>query len=184
LGHAILCAKHFVGDEPFAVLLGDDLMKSRVPVTKQLIEVADRYDASVVGVQQVSLDDISRWSSVRVAQVEERVYDVLGLKEKPKREEVESLFAILGRYVLTSEIFSVLENTPPGYGGEIQLTDALSELVRRQRVMALDFEGIRYDTGNICGYLEANIEFSLEHPDAGPWLKGFIGELGKRMAGG
>ena len=174
LGHAIWCARRFVGDEPFAVLLGDDLMRSQTPVTEQLVHAAEEYDASVLGVQQVSREDIARYSSLRVSPVSERLYDVTALIEKPPPAEAYSLFAILGRYVLKPGIFSVLADLPAGHGGEVQLTDAIDILCRRERVLALDFEGRRYDTGILPGYLEAQIDFALAHPGTGDWMRAFI----------
>ena len=181
LGHAIWRAKRFVGDEPFAVLLGEDIMRAEKPVTKQLVEAAEKYDASAVGVQKVSTQAISRYSSVKVDALEERIYAVSDMNEKPKPEEMFSNFAILGRYVLTPEIFDILEQVKPGYGGEIQLTDGLKELCQKRRMVAVDFEGRRYDTGNLNGFLEATIDFALDHPGTGPWLKRFIQEKAARM---
>lgn len=180
LGHAIWRAKRFVGDEPFAVLLGDDIMRSNRPVTGQLIAAAEKYNASAVGVQQVSLDAISKYCSVKTeAVLEDRVFAVSDMVEKPRPEQVFSNYAILGRYVLTPGIFDVLENLSPGYGGEIQLTDGLGVLCGRERMVAVDFEGKRYDTGNLRGFLEATIDFSLEHPETGPWLKQYLREKAK-----
>ena len=125
LGHAIWRAKRFVGDEPFAVLLGDDIMRARKPVTRQLIEAAEKYDASVVGVQKVSTQAISKYSSVKISPLEERIFSVSDMNEKPRPEQMFSNYAILGRYVLKSDIFDILENLQPGYGGDIQLTDGL-----------------------------------------------------------
>jgi UTP--glucose-1-phosphate uridylyltransferase len=170
-----------VGNEPFAVLLGDDLISSVTPVTAQLVKMAERYEASVVGVQQVPRETISRYSSLRLSPVAERLYDVTALVEKPRPEEALSLFAILGRYVLTPRVFSLLENLPPGYGGEIQLTDAINALCQEERVLALDFEGRRYDTGSLSGYLEANIDFALAHPDVSEWTRAYIREKAKRL---
>lgn len=182
LGHAIWRAKRFVGDEPFAVLLGDDIMRSDRPVTGQLIAAAEKYNASAVGVQQVSLDAISKYCSVKTeAVLEERVFTVSDMVEKPRPEQVFSNYAILGRYVLTPGIFDVLENLSPGYGGEIQLTDGLGVLCQRERMVAVDFEGTRYDTGNLRGFLEATIDFSLEHPETGPWLKEYLRQKAKGL---
>ena len=128
LGHAIGRARRFVGDEPFAVLLGDDIMRAKKPVTLQLVEAAEKYGASALGVQEVATEAISRYSSVKVAPLEERIFDVSDMNEKPTPEQRFSNYAILGRYVLTPEIFDILENVKPGYGGEIQLTDGLREL--------------------------------------------------------
>ena len=176
LGHAIWRAKRFVGDEPFAVLLGDDIMRGRTPVIGQLIAAAEKYDASAVGVQRVATEVISKYSSVKVSPLEERVFSVSDMNEKPKPQEMFSNYAILGRYVLKPEIFDILEHQAPGYGGEIQLTDGLKKLCGRDKMVAVDFEGRRYDTGNLKGFLEATIDFALEHPETGEWLKGFLKE--------
>ena len=179
LGHAVWRAKRFVGDEPFAVLLGDDIMMADVPVTKQLIDAAEKYGAAAVGTQKVSPEAISRYSSLQVTALEDRVYKVTDMNEKPKPGEAFSDFAILGRYVLTSGIFDLLEKTPPGYGGEIQLTDGLCALCKTSPMVAVDFEGRRYDTGNLQGYLEAMIDFALKDPSVDTWLKEFILEKAK-----
>ena len=176
LGHAIARARRFVGDEPFAVLLGDDIMRARKPVTLQLVEAAEKYNSSAVGVQKVSTEAISRYSSVKVTPLEERIFSVSDMKEKPSPEQIFSNYAILGRYVLTPDIFEILDHMQPGYGGEIQLTDGLRELSQVSRMVAVDFEGRRYDTGNLNGFLEATIDFALDHPASGPWLKNFIKE--------
>jgi len=182
LGHAVWCAKRFVGDEPFAVLLGDDIMMSETPVTKQLIDAAEKYGASAVGTQKVTPEAISKYSSLKVSQLEERIYRVSDMNEKPSPAEAFSEFAILGRYVLTPEVFSILENTAPGYGGEIQLTDGLRELCRISPMVAVDFLGKRYDTGNLPGFLEATIDFALLDPTVGLWLKEFILEKAKTIS--
>ena len=174
LGHAVWRAKRFVGDEPFAVLLGDDIMMSDVPVTKQLIDAAEKHGASAVGTQKVSMDAISKYSSLKVSQLEDRVYKVSDMNEKPKPEEAFSEFAILGRYVLTADIFDIIEKTPPGYGGEIQLTDGLKALCKVAPMVAVDFVGRRYDTGNVKGFLEATVDFALQDPAIAPWLKQFL----------
>ena len=181
LGHAIWRAKRFVGDEPFAVLLGDDIMRARKPVTRQLIEAAEKYDASVVGVQKVSTQAISKYSSVKISPLEERIFAVSDMNEKPRPEQMFSNYAILGRYVLKSGIFAILENLQPGYGGEIQLTDGLKELCRRDRMVAVDFEGRRYDTGNLQGFLEATLDFALDHPATGDRLRHFIKEKAQML---
>jgi UTP--glucose-1-phosphate uridylyltransferase len=183
LGHAIWRAKRFVGDEPFAVLLGDDIMMAKTPVTKQLIDAAEKYGACAVGTQTVTDEAISRYSSLKIQQLpsEKRIYRVSDMNEKPTLEEKFSNFAILGRYVLTSEIFDLLENTPPGYGGEIQLTDGLKTLCKQSPMVAVDFEGRRYDTGNLKGFLEATIDFALESGEIGPWLREFILDKAKGL---
>ncbi len=181
LGHAIWRAKRFVGDEPFAVLLGDDIMKASVPVTRQLIDAAEKYSASAVGVQYVATEAISKYSSVKVSPLEGRVFQVSDMNEKPTPEQMLSNYAILGRYVLTPEIFDILENLSPGYGGEIQLTDGLKQLCRTNPMVAVDFEGRRYDTGNLNGFLEATIDFALGHPQTGDWLRRFILDKAKHL---
>lgn len=183
LGHAIWRAKRFIGDEPFAVLLGDDIMMAKTPVTKQLIDAAEKYGASAVGTQAVSDDAISKYSSLKTLSLpqEDRVFRVTDMNEKPTIEEKFSNYAILGRYVLTSEIFDILENTQPGYGGEIQLTDGLKVLCKNSPMVAVDFEGRRYDTGNLKGFLEATIDYALENDEIGAWLRAFIAEKAKGL---
>ena len=181
LGHAIWRAKRFVGDEPFAVLLGDDIMRARRPVIRQLMDAAEKYNSSAVGVQAVATEAISKYSSVKVAPLEERIFSVSGMNEKPTPEQMFSNYAILGRYVLTPDIFDILEGLKPGYGGEIQLTDGLKELCRVSNMVAVDFEGRRYDTGNLRGFLEATIDFALDHPETGAWLKSFLREKAKHL---
>lgn len=181
LGHAISRARRFVGDEPFAVLLGDDIMRSAKPVIGQLIQAAEKYDCSCVGVQEVATEAISKYSSVKVAPLENRIFSVSDMNEKPSREQMLSNYAILGRYVLTPDIFDILDNTAPGYGGEIQLTDGLRTLSHQGKMVAVDFEGRRYDTGNLNGFLEATIDFALDHPQTGAWLKKFILDKSKTL---
>lgn len=181
LGHAIWRAKRFVGDEPFAVLLGDDIMRAKRPVIRQLMDAAEKYDASCVGVQKVATEVISKYSSVKVSPLEERVFSVSDMNEKPTPTEMFSNYAILGRYVLTPDIFDILERLTPGYGGEVQLTDGLKELCMRSRMVAVDFDGRRYDTGNLKGFLEATIDFALDHPETGAWLKEHLKEKAKTL---
>ena len=183
LGHAIWRAKRFVGDEPFAVLLGDDIMMAQTPVTKQLVDAAEKYGASAVGTQLVSDEAISRYSSLKTRSLpnEDRIFRVSDMNEKPTPEEKFSNYAILGRYVLTSEIFNILEHTPPGYGGEIQLTDGLRTLCKQSPMVAVDFEGRRYDTGNLKGFLEATIDFALMDDEIGSWLREFILDKAKGL---
>ena len=150
-------------------------------MTLQLVEAAEKYGAAAVGVQKVTTEAISKYSSVKVSPLEERIFSVADMNEKPSPEQMFSNFAILGRYVLTPEIFDILENLKPGYGGEIQLTDGLRELCQRSRMVAVDFEGRRYDTGNLRGFLEATIDFALDHPETGPWLSRFIREKAAKL---
>ena len=175
LGHAVWRARSFVNDEPFAVLLGDDIMLSETPVLRQLVTAAERNDCSAVAVRQVPDELICKYSSVKLEeQLSERVYRISDMNEKPTLDEKLSDFAILGRYVLTPAIFDILENTPPGRNNEIQLTDGMRTLCRREMMCAVDFEGRRYDTGNLKGYLEAIIDFALKNEEAGDWLRRFI----------
>ena len=175
LGHAIWRAKSFVGDEPFGILLGDDIMLSEKPVLKQLVEAAEANSCSAIAVREVPDELIVKYSSVKLEEkLSDRVYRISDMNEKPTLEEKLSQFAILGRYVLTPQIFDILEHTAPGRNNEIQLTDGMKELVHREPMCAVDFEGRRYDTGNLKGYLESIIDFALKNEEAGPWLRQFI----------
>ncbi|GAA0367863.1 UTP--glucose-1-phosphate uridylyltransferase GalU [Bacillus horti] len=168
LGHAIWCARKFIGQESFAVLLGDDIVQSEnKPCLKQLIDIHNRYNCSVVGVQEVPDADVSKYGIVSPMgnQIEENVIHVNSLVEKPALEEAPSNFAIMGRYVLRPEIFDILENQEPGAGGEIQLTDAIKRLNEAQAVLAYNFEGIRYDVGDKFGFIKATIDFALQRAD-------------------
>ena len=162
LGHAILCAKTFVGDEPFAVLLGDDVVyNDQKPCLKQLIDCYGEYKTSVLGVQTVDQQDVNKYGIVGGIHIEDRVYKVKDLVEKPSIEEAPSNIAILGRYIITPKIFEILENTAPGKGNEIQLTDALLKLIEHEAMYAYDFEGRRYDVGDKLGFLQATVEYAL-----------------------
>ena len=162
LGHAIHCAKTFVGNEPFAVLLGDDVVDSSKPCLKQLIDCFNEYNTTILGVQTVPKESVSKYGIVNGIHIEDRVYKVKDLVEKPSIEEAPSNVAILGRYIITPEIFNILENTKPGKGGEIQLTDALKTLIGQEAMYAYNFEGKRYDVGDKLGFLQATIEFALK----------------------
>ena len=165
LGHAVLCARQFVGDEPFAVLLGDDIVDAEVPVLKQLMDVYDDVGGSVLGVQEVPKDKVSSYGIVKPVPVKERLWRAEDLVEKPPVDEAPSRLAVLGRYIISPEIFDILSKTAPGRGGEIQLTDALKTLAERESVYAYQFEGRRYDVGDKQGYLEATVEYALKRPD-------------------
>lgn len=166
LGHAILCARTFVGNEPFAVLLGDDVVyNDQKPCLKQLIDCYGEYNTSVLGVQTVSPENVNKYGIVGGIQIEDRVYKVKELVEKPSLEEAPSNVAILGRYIITPKIFEILENTAPGKGNEIQLTDALLKLIEEEAMYAYDFEGRRYDVGDKLGFLEATIEYALRREE-------------------
>ena len=175
LGHAIYCAKAFVGNEPFAILLGDDIMLSETPVLKQLVQAAEANSCSAIAVREFPDDEIGKYSSVKLEeQLSSGVYRIGDMNEKPTPEEKFSNFAIMGRYVLTPAIFDILERTPPGRNNEIQLTDGMKQLCRVEKMCAVDFEGRRYDTGNLKGYLESIIDFALKNEEAGDWLRKFI----------
>lgn len=165
LGHAIYCAKSFINNEPFAVLLGDDIVDSKVPCLKQLINVYNEYKTSVLGVQHVPSEDISLYGIVDCKNIDGRVYKVKDLVEKPDAESAPSDIAILGRYIITPRIFEFLETAEPGKGGEIQLTDALKRLVGVEAIYAYDFIGRRYDVGDKMGFLKATVEFAMKRED-------------------
>ena len=165
LGHAIHCAKTFVGNEPFAVLLGDDVVHSEVPCLKQLIDCFDEYKTTILGVQTVPEENVSKYGIVDGIHIEDRVYKVKDLVEKPSVEDAPSNIAILGRYIITPQIFEILENTAPGKGGEIQLTDAVKTLISQEAMYAYNFEGKRYDVGDKLGFLQATIEYALRKPE-------------------
>jgi len=167
LGHAVLCAKSFIGNEPFAVLLGDDVVDSEVPCLKQMIDVYDEYQTSVLGVQHVLKSEVNKYGIVDCEVTADKIYKVRNLVEKPSIETAPSNIAILGRYIIEPAIFRILENTTPGSGGEIQLTDALKTLALMQDMYAYDFTGRRYDVGNRMGFLEATVEFALKREDIG-----------------
>ncbi len=165
LGHAIAYARSFVGEEPFAVLLGDDLVHARNPCLKQLLEAHERYQGTILGVQEVAREAVSRYGIIDGEQVAEGVYRVKKLVEKPNPEEAPSRVAILGRYIISPAVFEILARTGPGKGGEIQLTDALDELARKKEVYAYIFEGRRYDVGSKQGFLEATVEYALRREE-------------------
>ena len=167
LGHAVLCAKPVVGDEPFAVLLADDLLDGNPPVMKQMVDTFNYYHCSVLGVQDVPRADTKSYGIVAARPLADRVEQVSAIVEKPKPEEAPSTLAVVGRYVLTSRIFHHLENVRPGSGGEIQLTDGIAALMSEQQVLAYRYAGTRYDCGSKLGYLQAMVELGLRHPEIG-----------------
>lgn len=182
LGDAVLQAKAFVGDEPFVVMLGDDLMKDEVPLTKQLMDVHEETSASVLAVMEVPHEDTSKYGVIDPeGQLNESVYNVRRFVEKPAPEEAPSNLAIIGRYLLTPEIFEILETQETGAGGEVQLTDAIDRLNQHQRVFALNFQGQRFDVGNKFGFLQTTIEYGLTHPEVKDELAAFIKELAQEL---
>lgn len=181
LGHAVLCAKTFVGNEPFAVMLGDDVVVSEKPCIGQLIEQYDKYGLSVLGVQKVGMEHVSKYGIVDCENVEGRMYKLKGMVEKPKIEDAPSDIAVLGRYVITPGIFECLERTPKGAGGEIQLTDALVLLSEKEDIYAYDFEGKRYDIGNKQGFLQATVDFALSRPDLKDDFAKYLKEISNKL---
>ncbi len=174
LGNAIYYAKKHVGDEPFVVLLGDDIISSDVPCTKQLIEYYEKYKAPIIAVNKVEKETIESYGVVDGELVEDRVYKVKDLVEKPKPEDAPSNLGITGRYLLTPDIFDAIDKTKPGKGGEIQLTDALKILSQERDMYAYDFEGVRYDLGNKADYIKATIEYALRRDEFNGWLKEYL----------
>lgn len=178
LGHAIYCAKSFIGNEPFAVLLGDDIVDARVPVLKQLLDVYDNYRHSVIGVQTVELKDVSKYGIVKPSiNIDENTFYLDGLVEKPSLDYAPSNYAVLGRYILTPEIFTILNDLPLGVGGEIQLTDALQKLTNIQKVLAFNFEGKRHDIGDKVGFIKATIDFAMKRDDIRDELVEYLREV-------
>jgi UTP--glucose-1-phosphate uridylyltransferase len=178
LGHAVLCAKQFVGDEPFAVMLGDDIVYNEErPCLGQLIEVYEREQASVLGVQRVEREAVSKYGIIDGDKIEDRLFTVRDMVEKPPVEAAPSQEAVLGRYVLSPAVFEEIEKTPKGVGGEIQLTDALCSLAKKERVLAYDFEGVRYDAGDKLGYLKATVEYALRHEEVSEGFRSYLKSL-------
>lgn len=177
LGHAINCARIFVGDEPFAVLLGDDIVDSQVPCLKQLIDCYNEKGVSILGVQTVADDDVSKYGIIKGQQLSDRVYKVDSLVEKPKKEEAPSNVAVLGRYIISPRIFDILDRTIPGKNSEIQLTDALMELTNYEAIYAYDFEGRRHDVGDKLGFLQATVEYALKREDLRDGFMAYLNNL-------
>ena len=182
LGHAIWRAKSFVGDEPFGILLGDDIMLSDTPVLKQLVDAAETNHCSAIAIREFPGEEICKYSSVKLEEkLSDRVYRIGDMNEKPTMDERLSNYAIMGRYVLTPAIFDILANTAPGRNNEIQLTDGMKQLCHVEPMCAEDFEGRRYDTGNLKGYLESIIDFALKNEEAGEWLRQFIIDKAEKL---
>lgn len=178
LGHAVLCAKDLVGDEPFAVLLGDDIIDSDVPCLKQMLDVYEKYDgAPVVALQEVEGEAISRFGAIAGEAVEPNVFRISNMVEKPRVEDAPSNLAIIGRYLLVPEVFGLIEQTPRGVGGEIQITDALRQLAEQRPFYGLRFTGRRHDAGDKLGFLEATVEFALKRADLGGPFRDYLKSL-------
>ncbi len=174
LGHAVLATRDIIADEPFAVLLPDDIIESKVPVLKQMLEVYKQYKTSVVAVERINSEDTVEYGVIESKEISRRTYQVLSLVEKPEPVEAPSNLGIVGRYILTPQIFNALKVTQPGTNQEIQLTDALQLLLKKQAIYACEFEGVRYDTGTPLGWLKATVAFALKHPDLGQELKKYL----------
>lgn len=181
LGHAVLCARSFVGDEPFAVLYGDDVIIGEDPAIAQLCRAYEQYGKGVVGVNKVSEEAITKYSSLQVEPLADRQFKVTDMIEKPSPDKIMSLYSILGRCVLPPSIFELLEHTEPGAGGELQLTDAMKTLARTETMTAVEFTGTRYDMGNKLGILQANCEVALQHPEVADGFKAYVKELAARL---
>ena len=185
LGDAVRLAKSFVGDEPFVVMLGDDLMNDKVPLTKQLIDEYDKTHASILAVKKVPHDEVSAYGVIDPEkEVSKDLYNVKKFVEKPAVADAPSDLAIIGRYLLTPEIFDILDNQKPGKGNEIQLTDAIDTLNQTQRVFAHEFKGDRYDVGNKFGYVKTNVEYGLTHPEVKDELRAYILDLAAKLQSG
>lgn len=178
LGHAVYCAKPFVGNEPFAVLLGDDVVDSKKPCLKQMMEVFDEYRSTILGVQPVKWENVNKYGIVSGEKLSDTIYSVKDLVEKPMKDVAPTNIAILGRYILTPKIFEILENTSRGVGGEIQLTDGLKKLSSIEKIFAYTFEGRRYDVGSKIGFLEATVDFALKREDLREEFKKYLKQLG------
>jgi len=177
LGHAVLTAKRVVGDDPFAVLLGDDIIDAKVPALKQMMEVYARYPATILAIQKVPKAQTQHYGIIDAKRIEDGVYLVNDLVEKPSPREAPSNLAIIGRYILTPEIFGALEQTRPGKGGEIQLTDGLRLLMRKQPIYAYEFDGVRHDAGDKLGFLKATVEFGLKNVEFGTEFRNYLKKL-------
>ena len=181
LGHAVLQARSFIGNDPFAVLYGDDVIIGEDPAISQLCRAYDKYGKGVVGVNKVSPEAIGKYSSLKVDHLEDRIFKVTDMVEKPTPDKVLSLYSILGRCVLEPEIFDILERTPLGAGGELQLTDAMKTTAREKSMIAVEFTGKRYDMGNKLGIMQAGCEVALNHPEIGEDFKAYLKELVKTL---
>ncbi|MDQ7837197.1 MAG: UTP--glucose-1-phosphate uridylyltransferase GalU [Thermodesulfobacteriota bacterium] len=174
LGHAILCTKDLVGNEPFVVVLGDDLVDASIPCTQQLLNVFNEFHKPIVAVYPVPKEEVHSYGIVEGTEIKEQTYRVTKMMEKPAPGTTDSNLAIIGRYILTPDIFTILENTPTGHGGEIQLTDALMELARQNQIYAYRFAGRRYDAGDKFGYIQATLAYALKHPEIGPRVREYL----------
>ena len=174
LGDAIYCARSFIGNEPFAVLLGDDIVDAQIPCLKQMIDIYDKYKTNILGVQQVPINQVNKYGILDCEQIDNRFYKIKDMVEKPNIDKALSDIAILGRYIITPSIFEILKNQKPGKNGEIQLTDALRVLVQKESMYAYEFEGQRYDIGDKMGFLKATLDFALKRNELKSELLDYI----------
>lgn len=181
LGHAVNCARSFVGDEPFAVLYGDDVIIGDDPACGQLIKAYEEFGKGVLGVKKVTAEAITKYSSLKVENIHDNYFNCTDMIEKPSPDKILSLYSILGRCILTPDIFDILDKTEPGAGGEIQLTDAMCSLARSTGMVAVEYTGKRYDMGNKLGILQAQVEVALKHPEIGKDFKAYLKELSKTL---
>lgn len=177
LGHAVLCAERLIHDDPFAVILADDLLDAQVPVTRQMTEMHAHYGSSIIGVQGIAPEQSRSYGIVKGAPVGDRLLKLDGIVEKPAPKDAPSNMGVVGRYILTSSIFKHLRNIKPGAGGELQLTDAIASLLKEEAVLSYQFEGTRYDCGSKQGYLQATVQFALKHPEVKDEFRAFLEEL-------
>ena len=181
LGHAVWCAKSFVGDDPFAVMYGDDVIISDLPACGQLCRAYEEFGLATVGMKEVTAEQILKYSSLKTEPIRDNLFRVTDMIEKPRPDQALSLYSILGRCVLPPKIFDILENTAPGAGGEIQLTDAMLQLARTEGMIGVDYIGTRYDMGNKLGILQASVEVGLKHPEIGAELREYLKKLAKTL---
>lgn len=177
LGHAVLCSKRVIGEEPFAVLLADDLIDAEIPCIKQMLDIYQNVGGALIAIQKVPRRETPQYGIIKGKKVGKRVYRIQDMVEKPKIEEAPSKLAIIGRYILPSQIFDILEKTSPDKRGEIQLTDAIRELGKEIPVFGFEFIGERYDAGDKFGFLQANISYGLRHPEVGKKLRSFLKQM-------
>lgn len=181
LGHAVLCAQPVVGNEPFAVILADDLIDAPTPVMAQMTELYRRFSCTILGVQQVSREETSQYGIIKGRVISSGLYGVTAIVEKPRPEAAPSTIGVVGRYILSPRIFEHLAKVQRGAGGEIQLTDAIASLIAKEEVIGYEFSGTRYDCGSKLGYLKANLAFALKHPEVGAECKAYLNSLGCRI---
>ncbi|MBI2314057.1 MAG: UTP--glucose-1-phosphate uridylyltransferase GalU [Betaproteobacteria bacterium] len=182
LGHAVLCARPVVGDAPFAVILADDLIDGEPPIMKQMVDIFERRRCSVLGVQNVVREDTVHYGIVKAESARKGLHNVVGIVEKPKPADAPSTLGVVGRYILAPEVFDHLERVKPGAGGEIQLTDGIASLLAEERVLAYEFQGVRYDCGSKLGYLKANLMYALRHPEVGEEFAAYLTSEDCRVA--